>query len=89
MKCEQCSQPIQEAEEREMHGLVLCEDCYIDKLTPAKACDPWAVFTAKSCSDKNGHCCFDRKPAKNFKDSFGNRRPVLCRPGNPERFFTI
>jgi hypothetical protein len=54
MKCEQCSQPIQEAEEREMHGLVLCEDCYIDKLTPAKACDPWAVFTAKSCSDKNG-----------------------------------
>lgn len=54
MKCEQCSQPIDETEEREMHGQVLCEDCYIDKLTPAKACDPWAVFTAKSCSDKNG-----------------------------------
>jgi hypothetical protein len=54
MKCEQCGKLIDETEKREMHGQVLCEDCYIDKLAPAKACDPWAVYTAKSCSDKNG-----------------------------------
>jgi len=27
-------------------GQTLCEDCYIDIRYPAKACDPWAVYTA-------------------------------------------
>jgi predicted HTH transcriptional regulator len=26
----------------------LCEDCYIDLLSPLKACDPWAVHSAQS-----------------------------------------
>ena len=27
---------------------MLCEDCYMDALSPAKTCDPWAVHSAKS-----------------------------------------
>jgi predicted transcriptional regulator len=33
-------------------GQILCEDCYMDVLSPAKPCDPWAVYTAKSFSLK-------------------------------------
>ena len=48
MKCDRCSAAVQEGEEREHHGEILCEDCYMDVLSPAKACDPWAVHSAKS-----------------------------------------
>lgn len=54
MKCDKCNETIEVKEKRELHGQLLCEDCYIDKLTPAKACDPWAVFAAKSFSGKDG-----------------------------------
>jgi len=54
MKCDKCNETIEEKEKRELHGQTLCEDCYIDKLTPGKACDPWAVFAAKSFSGKDG-----------------------------------
>jgi hypothetical protein len=54
MKCDRCKENIEEGEERELHGQTLCEDCYIDTLSPAKACDPWAVYSAKSFSKGNG-----------------------------------
>ena len=54
MKCDICKEDIKEGEERELHGQTLCEDCYIDTLSPAKACDPWAVYTAKSFSKEDG-----------------------------------
>ena len=54
MKCEKCGALIQENDEREFHGKVICEDCYMVALSPAKACDPWAVYTAKSFSDQSG-----------------------------------
>ena len=54
MKCEKCGAPIQKNDEREFHGQVICEDCYMVALSPAKACDPWAVYTAKSFFDKSG-----------------------------------
>ena len=38
----------------ELHGQVLCEDCYMDLLSPAKACDPWAVHSAKTFLKKAG-----------------------------------
>lgn len=53
MRCNRCEALIEDKEERELHGQMLCEDCYMDRLSPAKACDPWAVFSAKSFS-KNG-----------------------------------
>ncbi len=54
MKCEKCGSPIPKNDEREFHGQMICEDCYMVALSPAKACDPWAVYTAKSFSDKPG-----------------------------------
>ncbi len=48
MKCESCGVDIEEDEEMNHHGRVLCEDCYLDAVAPARACDPWAVYTAKS-----------------------------------------
>lgn len=38
----------------ELRGQVLCEDCYMDLLSPAKACDPWAVHSAKTFLEKAG-----------------------------------
>ena len=48
MKCARCEASIIEGEEREHLGRALCEDCYMDTLSPAKTCDPWAVHSAKS-----------------------------------------
>jgi hypothetical protein len=50
MQCDRCGDEIEEGEEREYAGRLLCEDCYMDVLSPARACDPWAVYTAKSCA---------------------------------------
>jgi predicted HTH transcriptional regulator len=48
MKCARCETSIPEGEEQEHLGRMLCEDCYMDALSPAKTCDPWAVHSAKS-----------------------------------------
>lgn len=48
MKCDHCGALIESGEEREHAGQILCEDCYMDVLSPLKACDPWAVYAAQS-----------------------------------------
>lgn len=50
MRCERCNDVIAGGEKRELHGQILCEDCYMDLLSPLKACDPWAVHSAKAFS---------------------------------------
>lgn len=52
MNCEKCNALIDEKEGREFHGKMICEDCYMLALSPVKACDPWAVYSAKSFSEK-------------------------------------
>ncbi len=54
MNCDRCGQIIPEGEKQEHLGQVLCEDCYMDALSPAKACDPWAVHSAKTFQRKQG-----------------------------------
>jgi len=54
MNCEKCNAAVEPGEEREHFGQILCEDCYMDALSPAKACDPWAVYTAKSIKEQPG-----------------------------------
>jgi hypothetical protein len=54
MKCGKCGDFIEEGEEREFHGQTLCEDCYMDALSPPRTCDPWAVHTAKSLLKEEG-----------------------------------
>lgn len=48
MQCDRCNNKIESGEEREHLGQVFCEDCYMVVLSPSKACDPWAVHSAKS-----------------------------------------
>lgn len=55
MNCSRCRTTIVPGEERELHGQHLCEDCYMDMLSPAKACDPWAVYSAKSFEKWEGN----------------------------------
>jgi predicted transcriptional regulator len=43
-----------EADEvREYAGKNLCEDCYIDAISPAKTCDPWATYTASRLDNQD------------------------------------
>ncbi len=53
MKCTKCKVEISQGEKREYNHEVLCEDCYIDVLSPVKFCDPWADYSAKSFVEKN------------------------------------
>ena len=49
MRCEKCDKEMLEAgEEFRYAGSVMCEDCYMDAISPPKACDPWAAYIAKS-----------------------------------------
>ncbi len=51
MNCEKCGDAIPTNEERDFHGRKLCEDCYMDALSPARTCDPWAAHSAKNLRD--------------------------------------
>ena len=53
MKCEQCGAEINESEAMEAKGQKVCEDCYIDLAAKPKACDPWAVYSAKNLNQAN------------------------------------
>lgn len=50
MICDRCGEPIPAGEETEHHGRVLCEECYMQALSPSVGCDPWAVQSAKNLS---------------------------------------
>ena len=47
MNCAVCGNTIEKGQERKHLDRMLCEDCYMDALSPARACDPWAVYTAR------------------------------------------
>lgn len=46
MMCHKCHMPVDESEARRHGGQILCEDCYMDALSPPRTCDPWATYTA-------------------------------------------
>ena len=48
MECNRCHAKIEPGDEKQHLGQTLCEDCYMDALSPVKTCDPWAVHSAKS-----------------------------------------
>lgn len=54
MECERCHTTIEAGEEKEHLGQTLCEDCYMDVLSPVRTCDPWAVHSAKSFEKHTG-----------------------------------
>jgi hypothetical protein len=52
--CARCKADLDPSEAREHQGQILCEDCYLDAMSPTVVCDPWAVHTAKSLKDLPG-----------------------------------
>jgi hypothetical protein len=48
LACQRCGKPIEEEDGYQHLGGLYCEDCYMDILSPPKACDPWAVYAARS-----------------------------------------
>lgn len=54
MKYDKCSATFNNKEQRENNGQTLCEDCYIDALSPLNPCDPWAVHNAKKFEQHAG-----------------------------------
>jgi len=53
MKCDHCEAIIPEGEDSKHNNKILCEDCYMDALSPAKFCDPWAAYSAESFARNN------------------------------------
>ena len=47
IQCARCGKEIEKQQGYENQGKTLCEDCYMDLLSPPKACDPWAVHSAQ------------------------------------------
>ena len=54
MQCDRCSDKIESGEQRELNTQILCEDCYMDALSPPKGCDPWAVYLGTRASSATG-----------------------------------
>lgn len=52
--CAKCGGSLEGEEPQEHLGQILCEDCYLEVLSPIRTCDPWAVHTAKSLRDLPG-----------------------------------
>ncbi len=46
--CARCGREVGPDEAVRQGSRVLCEDCLMDEMSPAKACDPWAVRHARS-----------------------------------------
>jgi recombinational DNA repair protein (RecF pathway) len=47
-RCAKCGRKVEKSQSYEYGGKLYCEDCYMDMLSPPKACDPWAVHSAKT-----------------------------------------
>jgi hypothetical protein len=54
VKCDRCSREISQDESYTYLSETLCEDCYLDVRFPAKACDPWAVYSATRSRESLG-----------------------------------
>lgn len=46
--CAKCKKEIEKQQGYDHQGTLFCEDCYMDILSPPKACDPWAVYSAQT-----------------------------------------
>ena len=54
VKCNRCGCEVPAENSYQHLGEALCEDCYIDIKYPAKACDPWAVYSATRSRESAG-----------------------------------
>lgn len=54
LKCDRCGCEMATNDSYQYLRQTLCEDCYIDTRYPAKACDPWAVYSATKSRENQG-----------------------------------
>jgi hypothetical protein len=54
VKCQRCQRDVPEDEAHSYLSETLCDDCYMDAMSPAKACDPWAVYSATRTRESAG-----------------------------------
>ena len=47
-RCAKCNKEIERRQAYDHQSKMFCEDCYMDSLSPPKACDPWAVHSAQT-----------------------------------------
>jgi hypothetical protein len=93
MECAKCKEPIEAGDEKEFHGLILCEDCYMDDLSPTRSCDPWAVHSAKTLQKEAGTTQVNpiqEKILQYLQESGGAEFPLIVerlqiKPSNLER----
>ncbi len=67
MECSKCKTVIPKEEAREHKNEILCEDCYVDALSPAAFCDPWATYNAESFYKNNPETAFTDNQSKIMK----------------------
>lgn len=54
MKCNRCGREVSTENSYQHLCNTLCEDCYIGIRYPAKACDPWVVYSATRARESVG-----------------------------------
>ena len=54
MVCSRCGTSMGAADARDLGGQLICDDCYVEALSPLRTCDPWAVHLARSLKDSQG-----------------------------------
>lgn len=52
MKCQRCGSEMEPEDSHQHAGQVLCDDCYMDAMSPARTCDPWAVYLGTRLKDQ-------------------------------------
>ncbi len=53
MKGQKCGAGIKDNQAIQIHGKIVCENCYIDLAAKPKTCEPWAVYSGRNLSSTN------------------------------------
>lgn len=59
VQCDRCGLALRDGEGYELHGKLLCEDCYMYVTDPPRTCDPTAVASALSVRKQLGQSGVD------------------------------
>lgn len=54
MQCDRCNQSVKKKDLHKHNGQFLCEECYMDALSPVRNCNPWASRSAKNFVRETG-----------------------------------
>ena len=61
MVCARCGRGLAGADARDWGSEILCEDCFLETMSPVRPCDPWAVYLARRHSQEEVHLTPDQQ----------------------------